>query len=340
MRALLLLGVLGAAGGAFFSLVVLGGLLPRRQAHLLFAFFLVAFAGADALIHATSAGGTRFERFMIVATVASGIGAAAAALAPLEPRLRLVVWGAASVLFVCPTFAGHALDADQPSVIAPAADLLHLGGAAVWLGGVASLVLARTGTAQRFAQFALPAVAMVALGGAARALTELSSVSQFWTTGYGRALVLKTALFATLLALAWLARRRFLPLHLALLTALAVSVGALTDLRPGRARGRDGSAPDGGPAATSAPGRGLRRRRPGRAACGRSGGAARQGDGDTRWSRRRRGGRRPRPCRAVGPLGSRYGRGNDVALRGAPRCSGRRGRLCVAQRGRTTRRAR
>ena len=236
MRALFLLGVLGAAGGAFYSAVVLGGALPRRQAHLLFACFVLAFAGADALIHATSAGGTRFERFMIVAAVAAGVGAAAAALAPLKRSLRFVVWGAAAVLFVCPTFAGHALDADQPAVIAPAADLLHLGGAAVWLGGVASLALARTGTVRRFAQFALPAVAVVALGGAARALTELSSISQLWTTSYGRTLLVKTAIFAALLVVAWLGRRRFLLVQLGLLVVLGVAVGALTDLRPGRAR--------------------------------------------------------------------------------------------------------
>jgi methionine-rich copper-binding protein CopC/putative copper export protein len=236
MRALLLLGALGAAGAAFFSVAVLGGALPKRQAHLLFVFFLLAFAGADALIHATSAGGTRFERFMIVATVASGVGAAAAALAPLARRLRFVVWGAAAVLLVCPTLAGHALDDDQPAVIAPVADLLHLGGAAVWLGGVASLALARTGTVQRFARFAVPAVAVVALGGAARALTELSAVSQVWTTGYGRALVVKTGVFVALLALVWIARRRLLLVQLALLVVLAVTVGTLTDLRPGRAR--------------------------------------------------------------------------------------------------------
>jgi copper transport protein len=236
MRALFVLGVLGAAGAAFYSAFVLGGALPRRQAHLLFGCFVLAFAGADALIHATSAGGTRFERFMIVAAVAAGVGAAAAALAPLWPWLRFLVWGAAAVLFVCPTLAGHALDADQPAVIAPAADLLHLGGAAVWVGGVASLALARTGTVSRFAQFAVPAVAVIALGGGARALTELSAVSQLWTTSYGRALVVKTAIFAALLVLAWLGRRRFLLVQLGLLVALGIAVGALTDLRPGRAR--------------------------------------------------------------------------------------------------------
>ncbi len=236
MRTLFLLGVLGAAGAVFFSLAVLGGDLPRRQAQLVFVCFLLAFAGADALIHVTSAGGTRFERFMIVAAVAAGIGAAASALAPLEARLRYLVWAAAAALFLCPTLAGHALDHDQPAVIAPAADLLHLGGAAVWLGGIASLALARTGTIRRFSTYALPAVGVVALGGAARALTELSSLSQIWTTSYGRTLLVKTAVFAVLLALVWLARRRLLLVQLALFVGLAVAVGTLTDLRPGSAR--------------------------------------------------------------------------------------------------------
>ena len=236
MRGLLLLGMLGAAGGAFYSAVVLGGALPRRLAHLLFGFFLSAFAGADALVHASRAGGTRFERFTIAAAVAAGAGAAAAALVPREPRLRPLVWAAAAVLFVCPTLAGHALDPGQPEVIAPAADLLHAAGAAVWLGGVAALALARVGTVERFAGFALPAVLVVGLGGAARALTELSSFPQLWETGYGRALLVKTGLFACLLALAWLARRGLALVQLALLAAVAVAVGALTDLRPGRAR--------------------------------------------------------------------------------------------------------
>jgi methionine-rich copper-binding protein CopC len=236
MRTLFLFGVLGAGGAAFFSVAVLRGDLPRRQAHLLFGCFLIAFAGSDALIHVTSVGGTRFERFMIVAAAAAGVGAAASALAPLEARLRYLVWAAAAALFVCPTLAGHALDHDQPAVIAPAADLLHLGGAAVWLGGVASLALARTGSIQRFSRYALPAVGVVALGGVARALTELSSLSQVWTTNYGRTLIVKTVVFAVLLALVWIAGRRLLLVQLALLTGLTVAVATLTDQQPGRAR--------------------------------------------------------------------------------------------------------
>jgi len=181
------------------------------------------------------------------------IGAAAAALAPLEDRLRHVVWPAAGVLLLCPTLAGHSLDSGQPAVIAPAADLLHIGAAAVWVGGVASLALARTGTVQRFAQFALPAVAVVALGGAARALTELSSVSQLWTTGYGRTLVVKTAIFVVLLVLVWLSRRRLLLAQLALLAVLAVGVAALTDLRPGRSRAAVANSTSGLPVPPSGP---------------------------------------------------------------------------------------
>jgi putative copper export protein len=236
MRTLLFIGVLGAAGAAFFCVFVLGGAMPRRQAHLMFAFFVCAFAGADALIDLTAASGTRFEEFMIVVAVASGIGAAASALVPLEPRLRYLGWVAATVLFPCPTLAGHAFDADQSKVIAPAADLLHLGGAAVWFGGVASLAVARTGTVQRFAQYALPAVVVVAIAGAARAITEFSAVSQLWTTSYGLTLIAKTVVFAALLALVWLGRRRHLLVQLVFFVALVAAVGTLTDLRPGRAR--------------------------------------------------------------------------------------------------------
>ena len=43
-------------------------------------------------------------------------------------------------------------------------------------------------------------------GGAARALTELGSVSQLWSTGYGRALLAKSGLLLVLLVLVWLNR--------------------------------------------------------------------------------------------------------------------------------------
>ena len=126
MRTLFFLGILGAAGTAFFAAVVLRPLgvertLLRPQAHLLFAGFLLAFLGSDSLVHTASAGGTRFERVVQVAATLAAVGGAAAALAPLYPRLRHLSWACAGLLFVCPTLSGHALDRDQPAVLAPLA---------------------------------------------------------------------------------------------------------------------------------------------------------------------------------------------------------------------------
>ena len=257
MRTLFLLGALGAAGSACFAGLVLRPLgleadLVRREAGLLFTFFLLAFCGADALAHTTGAAGTRFDQAVTVAAVAAGIGAAAAALMPLDRRLSAVAALAAAVVLVCPAVAGHAFDADQPLPIAPIADLLHLAGAAVWAGGTVSLLAvlgrisaqSRRAAVVRFGTIAGTAVGLLAVAGVTRAVTELDSVSQLWSTGYGRVLLVKSALLAAAAALAWVNRsaladglsrgRRALVLEVAALAAILVAVGVLTDLRPGR----------------------------------------------------------------------------------------------------------
>ena len=86
---------------------------------------------------------------------------------------------------------------------------------------------------------------VLALTGAVRALAELSAVSQLWTTGYGRAILVKTGLFAVLLGLGTLSRARVAagverlaerrPREVAiLLLGVVVAVAILTSLRPGR----------------------------------------------------------------------------------------------------------
>jgi hypothetical protein len=63
-------------------------------------------------------------------------------------------------------------------------------------------------------------------------------VHQLWTTGYGRALLVKSALFLVAVTLGAANRRRLTPgrlgVELALLAVLIVAVGFLTDSRPGR----------------------------------------------------------------------------------------------------------
>ena len=64
----------------------------------------------------------------------------------------------------------------------------------------------RSRVVRRFSTAALASVGVLALSGLGRALTELHSVSQVWSTSYGRALIVKTALFLPLLGLGWLNR--------------------------------------------------------------------------------------------------------------------------------------
>src|SRR5215208_6423302 len=256
-RTLFFLGILAAGGAVAFALLVLRPLrladdVVRPQAHLLFVGCLVAFAGSDALIHGGTSEGTRFQRAIEVGATIAVIGAAAAALTPMYRRLRWIAWPCALALLLVPTLAGHALDDDQPRVLAPLADLAHVGAAAFWFGGLLSLAFvlprldeeARGRAVQRFSKLALVAVLVVSAAGVVRAVTELARVDDLWTTSYGRAIVIKTAILAPLIGLGWLNRvalldafarlRRSVLVELALLTAILTVVAVLTDLTPGR----------------------------------------------------------------------------------------------------------
>jgi uncharacterized membrane protein len=134
------------------------------------------------------------------------------------------------------------------------ADIVHVAAASIWLGGLVALGLAlrRGGDAgalmRRFSNVALVSVAVLGATGVVRALAELDSVSQLWTTGYGRALLVKTGLLSVLVGLGWVNRYRLVPrrdvaglrrnvaAELVLLAGLVVAVAFLTDLRPGRDR--------------------------------------------------------------------------------------------------------
>lgn len=111
------------------------------------------------------------------------------------------------------SWAGHASqgsDATANIVI----DLLHSGATAAWIGGLLGLAVlvspavARLGEGDRvrlaasvvvrFSAMALVAVAVLVVTGVYRALAEVS-VGDLLDTGYGRALLVKLALFAALL---------------------------------------------------------------------------------------------------------------------------------------------
>jgi copper transport protein len=247
-RWLFFAGLLVAAGGALFRIAV--G--PARVSVLLPAL-VACFLGATALLPHQSLFASRFGGAYAVAAIISAIGATAAAVAFVDRRAAWAAWASGLLLLPLPSIAGHALDAGRPR-IEVVVDVLHLAAAAVWTGGLVQLALelrARAGGSRlvrRFSTTALAAVAVLSATGVLQAVAELSAVSQVWSTGYGRTLIVKTALLGLLVALGWANRYRFISradaaglqrsvrAELVLLAGLVVAVSVLTALRPGRDR--------------------------------------------------------------------------------------------------------
>jgi putative copper export protein len=224
----------------------------RVPVRLMLGAFLLVFVGVSGVAHDVSVS-TRFGTVMAVAAVIAGLGAVLAAVAPVFPRLEPLPFLAAFALLPLPTLAGHSLDRGRP-VLEPVVDLLHVAAASFWLGGLAALGLALTGSGdrasmlRRFSNVALVSVGVLAATGVISAFAELRSLDQLWSTGYGQLLIVKSALLAALVAVGWVNRYRLLPrlsfetlrrsvaVELMLFAGLIGAVALLTDLRPGRDR--------------------------------------------------------------------------------------------------------
>jgi copper transport protein len=113
-----------------------------------------------------------------------------------------VLWGIAS--------QGHASQAPVP-VVQELADVVHLGSAAVWVGGLALTILVlwrapralpdagsalATDVLVRFSRVALAAVGAIVATGIIRTFGELSSPEQLWSTSYGVTILVKVGLLA------------------------------------------------------------------------------------------------------------------------------------------------
>jgi copper transport protein len=257
-RWLLFVGLLTAVGAAFFRFAV--GPVPLR---MMLGSFLLVFLGVSGLLHDVPLS-SRFGGTMAVVALVAAFGAVFSAIAPMYPVLEPVAFGLAFALLPGPSIAGHALDRGR-SPLEVVADVVHVAAASVWLGGLVALGLSlraagdHTATLRRFSNIALVSVTVLAATGVIRALAELDSVSQLWTTGYGRALIVKTVLLGALVVLGWINRYRLVPrmrvdglrrnvaAELVLLAGLVVAVAVLTDLRPGRDRAAAAAAVTGPP---------------------------------------------------------------------------------------------
>ncbi|MGH2658317.1 MAG: copper resistance CopC/CopD family protein [Actinomycetota bacterium] len=123
------------------------------------------------------------------------------------------------------------------------ANILHLGAAALWAGGLLHLILvarrlrgdearhALAEGARRYAGLALALVALVLASGAVVALSQIGTPSELVTTTYGRVLIVKLALVTSAVLFALAARRRALgrghSFHAGLLRRLTAPEGVL-----------------------------------------------------------------------------------------------------------------
>jgi copper transport protein len=129
----------------------------------------------------------------------------------------------------------------SPGWLLVPANFLHVAAMSIWVGGVAMLLLALPAAARRlepaertgllatavngFSSIALVAVGVLVASGAVQAIVEVDSLADLLDTAFGRAVLIKIALAAALIALGAWNRQRVRP-RLAALDAAGESPGA------------------------------------------------------------------------------------------------------------------
>lgn len=239
-RWLLLIGLLVGSGIVIFRRFIWRPLrVERFVATSAVALGLAALAAGILLALQPEAFATRFEKVTFAGAIVALITALLLFASLIWRPVLVVADVLALALLALPTLDGHAVAPGVSHWLSVPSDLVHVAGAAVWIGGVFSLLLlAPREAVRRFAPFAAAAVVAIAITGVLRAVTELSSVSQLWTTSYGKAILVKSILFLAVVGLAAAARgrpgRRSIAVEGVLLFALVAAVAVLIGLRPGR----------------------------------------------------------------------------------------------------------
>ena len=197
---------------------VLGDVLSTRFGTV-WVLRLAAFAALGVLVAAPLA------RSAMPAMRPASLGAVG--LAPglrTRPALALAALPVA-MLLVAPALSGHAAAGDA-ALLVPA-DVLHVTAMSVWVGGVALMVLALSAatarlekpdrtrllaaTVSRFSTVALIAVAALLASGVAQSVVQLESFGDLLDSAFGRAVLIKSALFLALVALGAYNRGRLRP---------------------------------------------------------------------------------------------------------------------------------
>jgi copper transport protein len=163
------------------------------------------------------AGATRFGTAFVVMTLGYALVAAFLFLAWLTDR-RVLLWPAfllGLALASGLSLSGHSAVDPGSSWLSALADWAHLSAAALWVGGLVQLAFViwpqapalRRDAFLRFSRFASALIAIVLGAGIYLSIVRLPQLSDLWTAGYGRVLLVKLGLVS--LALTWGAVHHF-----------------------------------------------------------------------------------------------------------------------------------
>ncbi|MDX6437846.1 MAG: copper transport protein [Gaiellaceae bacterium] len=238
VRAVDFLLLLLVGGGTLMLIVGLGHASPEtrsRLARLLSAasILLAVVACAGIVLQGAAAGGFGLgeavhwdvvstvlgTRFGTVWLVQAGLAVTCALLLAASGHLPLPSLVPAALLLLTPSLSGHA---SVSGGIALVADVAHVAAAAVWVGGLAALVLAllwagaerwelAVHAVPRFSLLAVGAVSVLLVSGTTSGYLEVRALRGLWETTYGQLLLVKIALVLPLLALGLYNNRRAVP---------------------------------------------------------------------------------------------------------------------------------
>src|SRR3954454_5791183 len=165
----------------------------------------------------SSIAGTRFGTAFVAMTLGYALVAALLFLAWLTDRL-FVLWPALAIGLGFASglsLSGHSAVAPGSSWRSELADWAHLSAAALWIGGLVQLAFVvwpmapelRLFAFLRFSRLAGALVAIVLVAGVYLSIVRLPQLSDLWTAGYGRVLLVMLGLVS--LALTWGAVHHF-----------------------------------------------------------------------------------------------------------------------------------
>jgi copper transport protein len=164
------------------------------------------------------ASGTRFGEAFIAMTLGYAFVAAFVFLAWLSDR-RWLLWPALVLGLAFASglsLSGHSAVDPGSSWRSELADWAHLSAAALWIGGLVQLAFVvfpqapglRRAAFLRFSRFASALIAVVLGAGVYLSIVRLPQLSDLWSAGYGRVLLVKLGLVS--LALTWGALHHFI----------------------------------------------------------------------------------------------------------------------------------